>query len=77
MIHPSKILLVDDDPFAVDSLELADSGSTTVSASNGREPSRQSMMARRVSWFVSFVLGLALGTGIAVLLGTLSAWFSS
>ena len=77
MIHPSKILLVDDDPFAVDSLELEDSGSTTVSASNGREPSRQSMMARRVSWFVSFVLGLALGTGIAILLATLNAWFSS
>src|SRR5262245_14796623 len=98
MIHPSKILLVDDDPFAVD-------GSTTVCASNGREalekvaveapdliltgftrlavismrarvtalwrssrlptctriPSPRSMMARRVSRFVSFVLGLALG----------------
>jgi hypothetical protein len=53
MIHPSKMLLVDDDP------------------------SRQSMMARRVSWFVSFVLGLALGKGIAVLLATLSTWFSS
>jgi len=121
MIHPSKILLVDDDPFTVDYLELEDSGSTTVSASNGRKalekvaveapdliltgfmrlavismrprvtalwrsfrlptctriPSWRSMMARRVSWFVSFVLGLALGTGIAVLLATLSAWFSS
>ena len=77
MIHPSKMPLVDDNPFAVDSLELEDSGSTTVSVSNGREPSRQSMMARRVSWFVSFVLGLALGTSIAALLGTLSAWFSS
>jgi len=53
MIHPSKILLVDDDP------------------------SRRSMTARRVSRFVSFVLGLAPGTGIAVLLATLSAWFSS
>ncbi len=53
MIHPSKILLVDDDP------------------------SRRSMTARRVSRFVSFVLGLALGKGIAVLLATLSAWFSS
>ena len=53
MIHPSKILLVDDDP------------------------SRRSMMARRVSKFVSFVLGLALGTGITVLLATLGAWFSS
>ena len=77
MIQPSKILIVDDDPSAVDSLELEDSGYTTVSASNGREPSRQSMMARRVSWFVSFVLGLALGTSIAALLSTLSAWFSS
>jgi hypothetical protein len=77
MIHPSKMPLVDDNPFAVDSLELEDSGSTTVSVSNGREPSRRSMTARRVSRFVSFVLGLALGTGIAVLLGTLSAWFSS
>jgi hypothetical protein len=48
MIHPSKILIVDDDP------------------------TRQSIMARLVSWFVSFVLGLALGTGIAVLLATLS-----
>jgi hypothetical protein len=53
MIHPSKMLLVDDDP------------------------SRRSMTARRVSRCVSFVLGLALGTGIAVLLATLSAWFSS
>jgi hypothetical protein len=42
-----------------------------------RIPSWRSMMARRVSWFVSFVLGLALGKGMAVLLGTLSAWFSS
>ena len=48
MIHPSKILIVDDDP------------------------TQQSRMARLVSWFVSFVLGLALGTGIAVLLATLS-----
>ena len=40
-------------------------------------PAQRSMMARRVSWFVSFVLGLALGKGIAVLLATLSAWFSS
>ena len=53
MIHPSKILLVDD------------------------APAQRSMMARRVSKFVSFVLGLALGTGIAVLLATLSTWFSS
>ena len=48
MLHPSKILIVDDDP------------------------TQQSRMARLVSWFVSFVLGLALGTGIAVLLATLS-----
>ena len=37
MTHPSKMLIADDDPFAVDYLELEDSGSTTVSASNGRE----------------------------------------
>src|SRR5215831_4152352 len=39
MLHPSKILIVDDDPFDVDylELELEDSGYTTVSASNGRE----------------------------------------
>jgi hypothetical protein len=42
-----------------------------------RMPSRRSRMARRVSRFVSFVLGLALGTGLAILLATLSAWFSS
>ena len=40
-------------------------------------PVMASRMARPVSRFVSFVLGLALGTGLAVLLGTLSAWFSS
>jgi len=32
--------------------------------------------AHRASRFVSFVLGLALGTGVAVLLAQLSAWFS-
>ena len=32
--------------------------------------------AQRVSRFVSFVLGLALGTGVAVLLAQLSAWLS-
>jgi CheY-like chemotaxis protein len=37
MSHSSKILLVDDDPLAFDSPELEDSGSRTVSASNGRE----------------------------------------
>src|SRR5262245_18392072 len=39
MIHPSKILLVDDEPFDVDylELELEELGYTTVSASNGRE----------------------------------------
>ena len=36
-----------------------------------------SMTARRASKFVSFVLGLVLGTGIAVLLSLLSAWFFS
>jgi hypothetical protein len=60
MIHPSKMLLVDDDP-----------------STYTRIPSRRSIMARRVSRFVSSVLGLALGKGIAVLLATLSAWFSS
>ena len=34
------------------------------------------MTARRASRFVSFVLGLALGTGVAVLLALLSAWLS-
>ena len=34
------------------------------------------MTPHRVSKFVSFVLGLALGTGVAVLLAQLSAWFS-
>jgi hypothetical protein len=34
-----------------------------------------SMTARRASKFVSFVLGLVLGTGVAVLLSLLSAWF--
>jgi hypothetical protein len=34
------------------------------------------MTAGRVSKFVSFVLGLALGTGVAVLLAQLSAWLS-
>src|SRR5262249_4093944 len=34
------------------------------------------MTAHRVSRFVSFVLGLALGTGVAVLLAQLSAWLS-
>ena len=39
MIHPSKILIVDDEPFNVDYLEqeLEDLGYTTVSARNGRE----------------------------------------
>jgi len=32
--------------------------------------------AHRASRFVSFVLGLALGTGVAVLLAQLSTWFS-
>jgi len=33
------------------------------------------MTARRASKFVSFVLGLVLGTGVAVLLSLLSSWF--
>jgi CheY-like chemotaxis protein len=39
MLHPSKILIVDDDPCDVDllELELEDLGYVTVSASNGRE----------------------------------------
>jgi CheY-like chemotaxis protein len=39
MLHPSKILIVDDEPFNVDYLEqeLEDLGYTTVSARNGRE----------------------------------------
>ena len=35
-----------------------------------------SMTVHRVSRFVSFVLGLALGTGVAVLLAQLSVWLS-
>jgi hypothetical protein len=35
-----------------------------------------SMTAHQVSRFVSFVLGLALGTGVAVLLAQLSVWLS-
>ena len=35
-----------------------------------------SLTAHRVSRFVSFALGLALGTGVAVLLAQLSTWFS-
>ena len=34
------------------------------------------MTAQRVSRFVSCVLGLALGTGVAVLLAQLSIWLS-
>jgi CheY-like chemotaxis protein len=39
MIHASRILIVDDEPFNVDYLEqeLADLGYTTVSARNGQE----------------------------------------
>jgi DNA-binding response OmpR family regulator len=39
MIHPARILIVDDEPFNVDYLEqeLEDLGYTTVSARNGRE----------------------------------------
>jgi len=35
------------------------------------------LTTRRASRCVSFVLGLALGTGVAVLLSLLSAWFSA
>jgi hypothetical protein len=35
------------------------------------------MATRRASRCVSFVLGLALGTGVAVLLSLLSTWFSA
>ena len=44
MTHASKMLIADDDPFAVDYLELEDIGYTTVSASNGREA------LERVAW---------------------------
>src|SRR2546427_9263623 len=39
MLHPSKVLIVDDEPFNVDYLEqeLEDLGYTTLSARNGRE----------------------------------------
>ncbi len=39
------------------------------------QDTRTPMTTRRASRFVSFVLGLALGTGVAVLLSLLSAWF--
>jgi hypothetical protein len=35
MIHPSKIQIVDDDPFAVDYLEPEDLGYTTVTPATG------------------------------------------
>jgi hypothetical protein len=35
------------------------------------------MLPRRVSRVVSFVLGFALGTGVAVLLSLLCAWFAA
>ena len=35
------------------------------------------MTAHRASKFVSFVLGLALGTGVAVLFSLLRTWFSA
>jgi CheY-like chemotaxis protein len=43
MLHPSKILIVDDEPFNVDYLEqeLEDLGYVTVSARNGREALEQ------------------------------------
>jgi hypothetical protein len=36
-----------------------------------------SMLPRRASRVVSFVLGLALGTGVAVLFSLLRTWFSA
>lgn len=37
MMHPSKILIVDDEVFNVDDLELEDLGYVTVSARNRQE----------------------------------------
>ena len=44
MIRPSKILIVDDEPFNIDYLEqeLEDLGYVTVSARNGREALKKS-----------------------------------
>ena len=46
MMRPSKILIVDDEPFNVDYLEqeLEDLGYTTVSARNGREAVEKSRL---------------------------------
>ena len=52
MIRPSKILIVDDEPFNVDYLEqeLEDLGYTTVSARNGREALEKSRWKRPTSF---------------------------
>jgi hypothetical protein len=41
------------------------------------QDTRTPMTIRRASRFVSFVLGLVLGTGVAVLLAQLSAWLAA
>jgi hypothetical protein len=41
------------------------------------QDTRTPMTTRRASRFVSFVLGLVLGTGVAVLLAQLSTWLSA
>ena len=41
------------------------------------QDTRTPITPRRASRFVSFVLGLVLGTGVAVLLAQLSAWLSA
>ena len=48
MLHPSKILIVDDEPFNVDYLEqeLEDLGYVTVSARNGRRRWKKSRWKR-------------------------------
>ena len=52
MIRPSKILIVDDEPFNVDYLEqeLEDLGYVTVSARNGREALEKSRWKRPTSF---------------------------
>ena len=51
MLHPSKILIVDDEPFNVDYLEqeLEDLGYVTESARNGREALEKSPWRRPTS----------------------------
>ena len=50
---------------------------TYTPAKNILQPLWTLMTTQQVSRFVSFVLGLALGTGVAVLLSLLSTWFSA